>query len=410
MATIAVLGTLDTKGHEHAFVADWIRQAGHQAMLIDVGTQKPPQINPSYTRESVFSLAHEDSSILSSLKDRGTAVTKMGQVAAKALRALVEQKRIQGVISLGGGGGTSIAATAMQALPLGFPKVIVSTLASGNTSQYIGSKDIVLFPSIVDISGINRISRPIFTRAAGAICGMVESYVGFQAVDEQPAIVASMFGNTTGCVDRAKVMFKNSGFETLVFHCTGIGGQTMESIIDSGLVQGVFDITTTELADEVVGGVLSAGPDRLNATGRAKLPAVIAPGCVDMVNFQGKDTIPEKFKDRLFYEHNPQVTLMRTNVEEATKIGALIAQKVNAYTAPVTIFFPTRGISALSGPSQPFHDPEADQALFAAIKANIRKDIPCKELKANINDAPVADAMARELITHINTWKAKQQK
>jgi uncharacterized protein (UPF0261 family) len=219
-----------------------------------------------------------------------------------------------------------------------------------------------------------------------------------------------MFGNTTGCVDRAKVMFKNSGFETLVFHCTGIGGQTMESIIDSGLVQGVFDITTTELADEVVGGVLSAGPDRLNATGRAKLPAVIAPGCVDMVNFQGKDTIPEKFKDRLFYEHNPQVTLMRTNVEEATKIGALIAQKVNTYTAPVTIFFPTRGISALSGPSQPFHDPEADQALFAAIKANIRKDIPCKELKANINDAPVADAMARELITHINTWKAKQQK
>ena len=262
----------------------------------------------------------------------------------------------------------------MRALPIGFPKIMVSTLASGNTAQYVGMKDIVMFPAIVDVSGINRISRQILTRAAGAICGMVEVGVppsggpdrlkpGLQTEDK-PVIVASMFGNTTACVQHAQKILEQAGYEVLVFHATGIGGRTMESLIESGLVAGVLDITTTEWADELVGGILSAGPTRLEAAARNSVPAVVAPGCLDMVNFGPPETAPTKFKGRNFYQHNPQVTLMRTTPEECAELGRIMAGKLNLSTGPVSVLIPWEGISVISAPGQKFHDPDADQALF----------------------------------------------
>ncbi|HEY0551257.1 MAG TPA: Tm-1-like ATP-binding domain-containing protein, partial [Verrucomicrobiae bacterium] len=250
MATIAVIGTLDTKGEEHGFVAELIRQRGHTTLVIDVGTLEPPKIQPDISREEVARAAHADLAALVARRDRGEAVTAMSKGAPAILSMLLQKKMIDGVISLGGGGGTSICTAGMRALPIGFPKLMVSTLASGNTSPYVDVKDIVMFPSIVDVAGLNRISRQILTRAAGAICGMVESQVAAGA--DKPVIVASQFGNTTACVNHARQLLEAQGYEVLVFHATGTGGRTMESLIEAGLVTGVLDITTTEWADELV--------------------------------------------------------------------------------------------------------------------------------------------------------------
>ena len=303
------------------------------------------------------------------------------------------------MISLGGGGGTAISTAAMRALPIGFPKVMVTTLASGNTAQYVGSKDIVLFPSIVDVAGLNRISRQILTRAAGAICGMVE--VEPPRAEDKPVIVASQFGNTTACVDQARKILEAAGYEVLVFHATGTGGRTMESLIESGMVAGVLDVTTTEWADELVGGFLGAGPTRLEAAAKTGVPAIVAPGCLDMVNFHGPESVPAKFRGRTFYQHNPQVTLMRTSPEECAQLGAIIAWKLNASTGPITVLIPLRGISVISAPGQKFHDPVADQALFDALKANLQPDIEIKELDCAINDPAFAEACANSLLQNI---------
>ena len=399
MATIAILGTMDSKGTEHAYIADQIRQHGHQTLVIDVGTLGEPKLKPDITREEVLAAGGLKLAEVRAKKDRGEAVTAMSKSAPALLLRLVQEKRIDGVISLGGGGGTAIATSAMRALPVGFPKVMVSTLASGNTGQYVGVKDIVMFPSIVDVSGLNRISRQILTRAAGAICGMVEAKVP-QASDK-PLIVASMFGNTTGCVQRAQRLLEEAGYEVLVFHSTGTGGKTMESLIESGMIAGVLDVTTTEWADELVGGFLSAGPTRLEAAAKAKVPAIVAPGCLDMVNFFDPDTVPVKFRDRLFYQHNPQVTLMRTTPEECSELGRIIAEKVNAYTAPVTVLLPQKGISVVSAPTGPFFDPIADKVLFTSLKSYLRKDIEVIEVSSNINDPPFADACAKALLKNI---------
>jgi uncharacterized protein (UPF0261 family) len=320
----------------------------------------------------------------------------MSKAAPLILTKLQSEGKIDGVISLGGGGGTAIATAGMRALPLGFPKLMVSTLASGNTAQYVGVKDIVMMPSIVDVAGLNRISRQILTRAAGAICGMVEAQPA--AAQDKPIIVASMFGNTTDCVQRAKGILEEAGYEVLVFHATGIGGRTMESLIESGLVSGVLDVTTTEWADELVGGFLSAGPTRLEAAARKGVPAVIAPGCLDMVNFHAPETVPTKFQGRTFYHHNPQVTLMRTNAEENAALGRILAEKANASTGPAAVLLPLRAVSVISAEGQAFHDPRADRALFEAIEANLRPGIPLQKLDCKINDAAFAEAAARILL------------
>jgi len=404
MPTIAVLGTMDTKGEEHAFVAEIIRQRGHTALLIDVGTLEAARVQPDISREEVARAGGFNLAELLTRKDRGECVTAMSKGAPAILSQLHAAGKIHGVISLGGGGGTSICTAGMRALPIGFPKLMVSTLASGNTAQYVGVKDIVMMPSIVDVAGLNRISRPILTRAAGAICGMVEATV--PAATDKPVIVASQFGNTTDCVNHARRILEAKGYEVLVFHATGTGGRTMESLIEAGLVTGVLDITTTEWADELVGGILGAGPTRCEAAAKHAVPAIVTPGCLDMVNFGARETVPAKFAGRLFYQHNPQVTLMRTTPDECKRLGEILAEKVNGSKAPVTVLLPLRGISVISAAGQSFHDPAADAALFATLKANLRKDIAVRELDCTINDPRFAEACVEELLKNISARRA----
>jgi len=396
VATFAILGTLDTKGAEHAFVTDQIRSRGHQTLVIDVGSLGKPGMRPDVNRVEVAKAAEVDAGALAAKRDRGEAVAAMAKGAAVILSRLAAAGRIQGVISLGGGGGTAIGTAAMRALPIGFPKLMVSTLASGNTAPYVGVKDIVMFPSIVDIAGLNRFSRLLLARAAGAICGMVE--MPEPAASDKRIIVASQFGNTTACVDHARHILEAAGFEVLVFAAVGTGGRTMESLIESGLVAGVLDITTTEWADELVGGVLTAGQTRLEAAARKGVPAVVSTGCLDMVNFGPPETVPARFQGRRFYQHNPQVTLMRTTPEENSELGRIIASKLNLSIGPVTVLLPLRGGSMISAPGGPFHWPEADHALYRSLRAGLRSDIPIMELDCVINDPAFAEACARELL------------
>jgi uncharacterized protein (UPF0261 family) len=401
--TIAVLGTLDSKGEEHAYVADLIRSRGHRVLLIDVGSLEPPAVPPDITREEVAAAGAVDLAALRARQDRGESVSAMAAAAAKLVEKLAGEGRIDGIISLGGGGGTAIGTSAMRALPIGFPKLMVSTLAAGNTAPYLGTKDIVMFPSIVDVSGLNRISRLLLARAAGAICGMAETAPPLQK--DKPVIVASMFGNTTQCVTDAKKILEAAGHEVLVFHATGMGGRVMESLIESGMVVGVLDVTTTEWADEWVGGRLGAGPARLEAAGRAGVPAIVTPGCLDMVNFGERETIPEKFAGRLFYQHNPQVTLMRTTPEECAELGRILAEKVNGYTAPATVLLPLKGISVISAPGGVFHDAAADAALFSAIKRHLHARVPLIEMETTINDPAFATACAEALLANMRAAK-----
>ena len=405
MATIAVLGTLDTKGDEHAFVTRLIQTRGHKTLAIDVGILGHAQFKPDISRDEVASAAGVTISEIVTRGDRGEAVKAMATGAPIIVLELFRLGRIDGIISLGGGGGTAIGTAAMRALPIGFPKVMVSTLASGNTAQYVGSKDIVMFPSIVDVAGLNHISREILTRATGAVCGMVEIGSASRSEVDKPVIVASMFGNTTECVQAARKILEAAGFEVLVFHATGVGGRTMESLVETGMVAGVLDVTTTEWADELVGGVLSAGPSRLEAAARNGVPAIVAPGCLDMVNFMGPRTIPEKFSGRVFYSHNPQVTLMRTTASECAELGRVIASKLNLSTGPVTVLLPLRGISVISAAGQPFHDPAADLALFESLKAALKPGIEVKELDCTINDPVFAAACASALLANIASRK-----
>jgi uncharacterized protein (UPF0261 family) len=393
MKTIAVLGTLDSKGAEHAFVAERIRAAGFRAVLIDVGSGGPPTVKPDFTREQVAAAAGVDLAALVARHDRGECVVAMSAAAPVFLATLAEAGEIHGVISLGGGGGTAIATAAMRALPLGFPKVMVSTLAAGNVAPYLGTKDIVMIPSIADVAGLNRLSRVIFARAAGAVCGMVGAET--ETADAKPLVVASMFGNTTDCVTEAKRIVEEAGYEVLVFAATGAGGRSMETLIESGMVAGVLDLTTTEWADELVGGVLSAGPARMDAAAKAGVPVVIAPGCLDMVNFGEKSTVPAKFAGRNFYIHNPQVTLMRTTPAECAELGRIVAEKANACAA-AAILIPRKAISVISAAGQPFHDPAADEALFAAIRENAR--VPVEVLEEEINSPDFARACAEKLL------------
>ena len=399
MATIAVLGTMDTKGHEHAYVADQIRDHGPTPLLIDVGTATDPQVSADISRDEVAAAGGLDLVAIVARGDRGECVSAMATAAPAILERLQRDGRIDGVISLGGGGGTAIATAAMRALPIGFPKLMVSTLASGNTAHYVGTKDITMMPSIVDVAGLNRISRIVFSRAAGAICGMVDAKV--DSGGDRPLIVASMFGNTTQCVNAAVPVLESAGYEVLVFHCTGGGGRAMESLIESGMVAGVLDITTTEWADELVGGTLSAGPQRLDAAAKMGVPAIVTPGCLDMVNFGERDSVPPQFADRQFYIHNPQVTLMRTSAEECRELGRILATKLNAYTAPATLLIPRKAISVISAAGQPFHDPAADEALFDAAASGLRDGIEVRWVDCEINDPAFAKACAEALLENI---------
>lgn len=394
--TVAVLGTLDTKGVETQFLRARIEEHGCRTLVVDLGILHRPAFPPDVSRQAVAEAAGERIEVLAASEDRGLAVTAMTRGAEKILPDLYAMGRVQAVIGLGGSAGTTMSTAAMRALPIGLPKVMVSTIAGGDVSPFVSSKDITMIPSIVDISGLNRISRRVLSQAAAAVAAMVRAEV--PQVEERPLVAASMFGNTTECVEAARQLLESEGFEVLVFHATGTGGRTMEDLTRSGYIAAVLDVTTTELADELAGGVMSAGPTRLRAAAHAGIPAVVAPGCLDMVNFWAPDSVPDKYKGRRFYRHNPNVTLMRTTPEENVELGRRMAQRINASTGPVAVYLPLRGTSVIAAPGQPFAWPEADQALFSAIRRHLRPEIPLFELDANINDPEFAQAVAEGLI------------
>lgn len=401
MGQVALMAALDTKGTEAAFVARELERLGHVPLVVDVGVLGAPAMGAAATREHVAAAAGATLDDLVAGADRGTAVARMAEGAEAVLTNWFAEGRVDGVIGIGGGAGTSMATRAMRALPIGVPKVMVSTLAGGDVSGFVGQSDIVMVPSIVDISGLNRISREIFTRAAAMMATLVEVRARAAAApagDDRPLLGASMFGNTTQCVEAARARLDAAGYEVLVFHATGNGGRTMEGLVRSGYLAGVFDITTTEWADQIVGGVMAAGEDRLEAAARAGIPAVVAPGCVDMVNFWAPETVPAIFSDRRFYRHTPDVTLMRTTPEENARIGQVLAGKVNMSTGPVAMFLPLRGVSVVSAEGGPFHWPEADAALFDAIRDNLRSGIELHELDCTINDPAFAEAASARLL------------
>ena len=404
--TIAIIGAFDTKGPEYAFLREQILARGHEVLTINTGTAGTTDLFPiAITADEVAKAGGQKIEDLRQ-QDRGKAMKNMSACTPAILKSLYEEGRFDGVIGMGGTGGSSVITAGMQALPIGVPKVCVSTAASGDTSVYVGTKDITMIPSIVDVAGINRISKIIFSRAAGAVCGMVEAEMPAATTEEKPIITASMFGNTTKSVDAARQALSEKGYEVLVFHATGAGGKTMESLVAEGLVDAVLDITTTEWADEVCDGVLSAGPERLSAPGQQGVPHLIVPGCVDMANFGGMETVPQKFKDgsRTFYEWNPSVTLMRTNAEENRKMGKIFAEKANAAKGPVAFLIPLKGVSILDGDGEMFCDREADQAMFDAIKANVKEGIPVVEVDYNIND-PEFSAKAVEMMLELIAQK-----
>ncbi|WP_299026406.1 Tm-1-like ATP-binding domain-containing protein [uncultured Thermanaerothrix sp.] len=395
--TVVIAGALDTKGPDFAYLKELIEREGVKTLVVDFGVMGEPAFPPDVTRAEVAEAGGGDIAYLATGEHKDEAMRIMAEGLAIVVRRLYDEGKLDGIISMGGSGGTSIATTAMRALPIGVPKVMVSTVGGGDVSAYTGTKDITFMPSIVDVAGLNRISRVIYANAAGAIAGMVKMERPSTA-EAKPIIVASMFGNTTPAVNHAKSILEAEGYEVLVFHATGTGGRVMESLITDGYAVGSLDITTTELADEVCGGVLSAGPERCLAAARAGIPAVLVPGCVDMANFWGMDTVPEKYRNRKLYQWNPNVTLLRTNVEENIKIGEMIARAANESKGPVAILIPLKGVSMLDSPGGAFWDPEADRACFDAIKRNLRPDIPYIELDYNINDPEFSGKVAETLL------------
>ena len=398
MPIVVLAGTLDTKGHEYAFVRDRLREQQVDVVLVDVGVY-PPQIEPDISREDVAHAAGENVGALAEAGDRGAATTAMGSGAAAMLLRLQAEGRLDGVLGLGGSGGSSIVTTAMRALPVGVPKLMVSTLASGDTRPYVGAVDITMMYSVVDIAGINSVSSRILTNAAGAIAGMVKASV--PPLEHKPLVAASMFGVTTQGVTYARDRLEELGYEVLVFHATGTGGQSMETLVAAGFVAGVLDLTTTELADELVGGVLSAGPQRLQAAGAAGVPQVVSLGALDMVNFGPRETVPASFEGRNLYVHNPTVTLMRTTPQENSALGREVKRKLAAAEGPTALFIPRKGVSMIAVAGQPFHDADADEALFAEVKDS--GDVEVHDLDLDVNDKRFAVAMAdrlHEMITN----------
>jgi uncharacterized protein (UPF0261 family) len=396
--SVLLIGTLDTKGVEFAFVRDRLRAAGAQVLVADAGVLGPPAFVPDVTREELFALAGASAEHLRAAADRGRAVELAAVGAAKLAAKLHKEGKLSGVMGLGGSAGTTIATAAMRAVPVGVPKLVVSTLASGQVGPFVGTRDVTMMYSVVDVAGLNRVSRPVLENAAAAMAGMVTRPRDAAPTSDKPLVAASMFGVTTPCVEAARKVLEAAGYEVLVFHATGTGGRTMEGLVRDRLVAGVLDVTTTELADELAGGILSAGPDRLTAAALANVPQVVSLGALDMVNFGPPDTVPDWYKHRLFYRHNPNVTLMRTTPEEMDRLGKGVAEKTSASNAPTCVMVPLRGVSAIDAEGQPFWWPEADAALFQSLRNWVAPYVEVVERDEHINDAAFAEACARKLL------------
>lgn len=398
MKTVAVLGTFDTKGKELKFIKECIEEHGLKTLCINTGVFEPV-VEPDISSAEVAAAVGADINAIVEKRDRATATEVLAKGTEKLIPQLYAEGKFDGIISIGGSGGTSLATPAMRQLPLGVPKVMVSTMASGDVSPYVGTSDIVMIPSVVDAEGLNDISKVIFSNAANAVVGMVQNRKEIES-DGKPLLAATMFGVTTPCVKAAEDYLHEQGYDVLVFHATGTGGKCMEALIDQGFIKGVLDLTTTEWCDEVVGGVLNAGPGRLTAAGKNGIPQVVSVGALDMVNFGPMDTVPAQFKDRNLYKHNPTVTLMRTTADELKSIGHEIATRLTDATGKTTLMLPLKGVSMIDVEGQPFYDAEADKVLFDTLRTELAdSNVEIVELDTDINDKEFAVAAAKKLIS-----------
>lgn len=393
---ILLIGTLDTKGEELAYVRDMIAGRGHEALTIDVGILTGPPFVPDIGAEEVARAGGASLEELRERRDRGAAIDAMIAGLRRVVADLHERAGFDAVLGVGGGGGTALATAAMRELPVGMPKLMVSTMASGDVAPYVDIKDVTMMYSVVDVAGLNLLSRRILANAVGAICGMAEQNV--PDAPDRPMIAVTMFGVTTPCVDAVRHRLELAGYSVVAFHATGSGGRAMEALIDDGWFVGVADVTTTEWCDEVVGGVLSAGPDRLSAAGRAGIAQVVSVGALDMVNFGAAETVPSRFRDRKLYRHNPSVTLMRTTAEECREIGARIAGQLAGARGPTVLVLPLGGVSAIDAEGQPFHDPQADRALFETLCEHAPPNVEVVEVDAHVNAPEFASVLSDHLL------------
>ncbi len=405
VVTVVLLGTLDTKGREYEFLKEQVQAAGCDVLLVDAGIVGPPQVAADIGADEVARAVHEDRAALADAGDRGAAVAVMARGAAVILQRLHAAGHLQAVLGMGGSGGSSLIGRAVRDLPIGTPKLLVSTVASGNTRAYVGTSDLTMMYPVVDIAGINAISERVLGNAAAAAAGMARHYAGFSPrASGKPLLAATMFGNTTPCVTTARHWLEERGYEVIVFHATGSGGMAMEALLEAGFITGVLDVTAAELADDLVGGVGSAGPHRMEVAGKLGLPQVVAPGAVDMVNFGPPGSVPERFRERRLYQHNPAVTLMRTSLEESAALGRIMAEKLNRASGPLTVFLPLRGFSSIGVEGGVFYDPAADAALVAELEAGLDPTVEVVEFDTHINDPAFATAMAARLHDHYQAW------
>jgi len=406
MKTVAIAGTFDSKSLEFGYLQEIIQSLGLKTFMIHTGVFES-KIETDVSNEEIARAVGEDISAIAAKKDRALATDVLSRGLEKLLPTLYAEGKFDGIISCGGSGGTSLVTPGMRALPIGVPKVMVSTVAAGDVSIYVGTSDIFMYPSIVDVAGLNSISTKIFTNAALAITGMVKFEIN-KILEKKPLIAASMFGVTTPCVNQAREALEQQGYEVLIFHATGTGGRAMESLIKDGYIEGVFDITTTEWCDQLMGGNMAAGDQRLEAAALNQVPQVISVGALDMANFGEFSSVPAKYNGRNFYKHNPTVTLMRTNVDENRQLGLAIAEKINMCTAKAAFLIPLKGVSMIDAPGQPFYGPEENAMLFKTLKENITNPlVEIIEIDANINDIEFSNAAVQKLV-ELLTEKNKQ--
>lgn len=405
MGTVAIVGTFDTKGPELEFTANRVLDAKAKIKLIDIGIFEGTDSRKLKIDVSNEEVARKGGKEIRDLRkggesgeSRSAALEVMTRGLANTLKKMIAEGECQAILALGGSSGTSVAASAMQELPVGVPKLIVSTMASGNVSHYIGTKDICLMYSVVDIAGLNRISRKVLTNAAFAAAGMAKRPKTIDAESNKPLVTLTMFGVTTPCVQRVQEQLESRGYETTIFHATGAGGMAMEALIKEGLVDAVIDLTTTELTDEYVGGVLTAGPDRMEAAGARGIAQVVVPGAMEVINWGPENTVPAEHRtpERRLHVHNATVTVTRTNLEESRQLGKIFARKLSKAKGPVSVLLPLRGLSALDAPGQPYEDPVADQALFEEIEKGLAGKVTVRRVDACINDPEFADAVVSE--------------
>jgi uncharacterized protein (UPF0261 family) len=411
MATVVLLGALDTKGEEYAFIRDRVTDAGCEVVMINAGVLDDPGYPIDFGREEVALEAGARIEALVAAGDRGTAVTAMAEGAATIVQRLCDEDRIHGILGMGGSGSSSIVSRAMRQLPIGFPKLLVSTMAAGDVSAFVGTSDIAMMYSVVDIAGINAVSAGILGNAAAAVSAMAVAYEARPPLtDTRPLVGATMYGTTTQCVNTARDALNQLGYEVLVFHATGTGGRSMEALIRSGYITAALDVTTTELIDEIAGGTLTAGPDRLDAAGELALPQVVSIGATDQITFTPPQAVPTEYRDRTCYDHNPSITLVRSNAEECAEFGRVVAEKLNRAQGPVSFFVPLRGGSSYALSGGVFHDPVADAALVESLRTHLDPSVELVEMDTDINDPVFAEAMAQRLNEHYRAWAADHAK